>query len=101
MNDRTSDFSRVMDACMAQAYAHTIATERVIPLRPDLSRLERREMALQQLEAALDTLEMTREEPQDDYHRLRAAEIRMSNLTHAQRMKRSMLHLCGIFGRAP
>jgi len=69
MTDITSEFNRVIGACMAQAHAHTLATERVIPLYPDLSAEERGLAALKELRSILDTLEMVKEKlPAHAYH---------------------------------
>jgi DNA repair ATPase RecN len=93
--DLDPKFTNAFDACLS-AVRNGLT---VVSLRPDLSRLERRIAALHQLEAALDTLEMTKDEPQDDYQRFHSAERRLSHLTQGQRMKRNFMHLCGIFGR--
>jgi len=102
MTERTPEFTRVIDACVAQAHAHTLATERVISFRPDMSTEERAQTALIALSSVLDTLEMVREHlPADSYHRLRDAEYRLSDLKHGLGLTRSLQHLCGLFGKFP
>jgi hypothetical protein len=102
MTDHTPDFGRMMDACIAQAHLHTLATERVLSFNPDLSAEHRAETALITLSSALDTLEMTKEYlPADSFHRLRDAEYRLSHLKRGLGLTQSLQHLCGLFGKAP
>lgn len=98
------DFWKEYDATLAQVRAERVATDRVTPLRRDMTAKTRADMAIRSIMSgieALDALTQHEEISRDAHHQLDDADTRISLLRMRLRMRRSTIHLCSQFGRAP
>jgi hypothetical protein len=82
----------------------TFTAERVTPLRHDTTAKARADMAIRSIMSgieALEALSQHEEITRDAHHQLDEADTRISLLRMRLRMRRSTIHLCSQFGRAP
>jgi len=102
MTDLDPGFTRAIEAYKREARAETIARARVISLRPDMTAPQRGQLAITALQSAMDQLEMLADHlPADAADDLDEIECRLALLRPRLRMKRSIVHLTDVFGRAP
>jgi hypothetical protein len=100
------DFWKEYDATLAEVRAERIVTERVTPLRHDTTAKARAAIAIQCLMTAIETLENLCEHSAGEFdreahHQLDDADTRISLLRTRLKMRRSTIHLCSQFGKAP
>lgn len=104
MTDRTSNFWDGFDACLNELRAERIASEVVTTLHSDMKPQKRAQIALQTIADALNQLEIVADEVMLNGAQIEAlddVDSRLALLRPRVKMRRSMLHLAGVFGRAP
>jgi hypothetical protein len=100
------DFWKEYDATLAQVRADRIVTERVTPLRHDMTAKARADIAIRSIMSGVETLEAlsqdaSEEISRDAHQQLDEADTRISLLRMRLRMRRATIHLCSQFGKAP
>jgi hypothetical protein len=98
----TDSFLSSFEHHLRQTTSDRIAGEVVTALRPDMEAWERARYAMTLIEDALTTLEMVADEVMLNAEQIEAlddADSRLALLRPRLKMRRSMLHLAGVFGR--
>ena len=100
---RNPDNFKAFDECRRQVSQEVAVHQRVMALRHDMTAEHRKAIALQSLERAVMALEILGEDIADAAvtSRLDEIESRLSRLRFRFRMHQGLVHLAGIFGRAP
>jgi hypothetical protein len=97
-------FWRDYDECYRRVREESIVNDRIVTLRPDMTRGQCAAMAVDAVyEDTRSALGLEAHIPLDDdaLGKLEAAGMLLVRLAQRLRMKRSTVHLCSQFGRAP
>lgn len=97
-----SRFWNAYDECKREVRREAIVKDRIVALRPDLPVEVRASLALQTLESATRALSYLGEHlPADAADRLKKVQNDISAVQPQAQMRRSLVHLLGVFGKAP